>query len=136
MQSIEIDFEVFKALTAQREVESDTYNDVIRRLLGLDSKNANLSPLTGDGPGEGFALRGLTLPNGTKLRVGYKGQLHTAEIRDGRWIDEHGVEHQSPSAAASSITQTNVNGWRFWEVKRPSDTDWRKLDSLQRVRLL
>lgn len=34
---VEIDFEVFKALTALRENESDSYNAVIRRLLGFPS---------------------------------------------------------------------------------------------------
>ena len=34
MPTIEIDFEVFKALTMQREAESISYNDVIRGLLG------------------------------------------------------------------------------------------------------
>ncbi|MGN6288592.1 MAG: hypothetical protein ACTHNA_04930 [Sphingopyxis terrae] len=34
---IDIDFEVFKALTALRQSESDSYNGVIRRLLGLSN---------------------------------------------------------------------------------------------------
>ena len=34
---IDIDFEVFKALTALRQSEADSYNGVIRRLLGLPS---------------------------------------------------------------------------------------------------
>lgn len=33
--NIDIDFEVYKALTAELESEQDSYNDVIRRLLGL-----------------------------------------------------------------------------------------------------
>jgi len=37
---IDIDFEVFKALTALRQSESDSYNAVIRRLLDLPSSNA------------------------------------------------------------------------------------------------
>jgi hypothetical protein len=37
MAMIEVDFEVFKALTARREQESVTPNDVLRGLLGLGS---------------------------------------------------------------------------------------------------
>lgn len=40
--NIEIDFDVFKALTALRESESDSYNAVIRRLLKLPGQ-ANAS---------------------------------------------------------------------------------------------
>ena len=39
MQSIEIDFEVYKALTARRTGEGDSPNDVLRRLLGLGQGN-------------------------------------------------------------------------------------------------
>ena len=36
MHTVEVDFDVLKALMTRREVESVTYNDVIRRLIGLD----------------------------------------------------------------------------------------------------
>jgi hypothetical protein len=130
---IDIDFEVFKALTALRKRESHTYNDVLRDLLRLkpaadESSAPSASP-------KGLLLRGgLFLPDGTRLRVTYKGIEYLAEIRNGRWIDQAGTEHASPSAAAQHITKTNVNGWRFWEAKRPSDVDWRKLDTLSSTR--
>jgi hypothetical protein len=126
---IDIDFEVFKALTALRKRESHTYNDVLRELLKLGpSPNQAVSETAS---AKGLLLRGgLFLPDGTRLRVTYKGIEYLAEIRNGRWIDQAGTEHASPSSAAQHITRTNVNGWRFWEAKRPSDTDWRKLDAL------
>ena len=34
----------------------------------------------------------------------------------------------SPSAAAGAITETTVNGWRFWEGRLPGDKGWRRLD--------
>jgi len=143
---IEIDFDVFKALTARRKHERHTYNDVLRELLDLD-------PVLEEAPPEGslprvmsdladhmsrtmraapgtFVSRGLRLPDGTLLRAKYKGMLHRAEIVEGRWVDETGKEHSSPSAAATYITHTTVNGWRFWEARRPQDTDWRRLDML------
>lgn len=54
---IDIDFEVFKALTALRQSESDSYNGVIRRLLGLpssagDPNSAVLQALLGSTPEE------------------------------------------------------------------------------------
>jgi hypothetical protein len=143
---IEIDFEVYKALTVLRKHERHSYNDVLRELLELDpTVVAEVHPGSLPGimaqvadhfsnnllgaPGT-FVSRGLHLPDGTKLRARYKGGLYHASIVDGCWIDESGTEHSSPSAAATYITGTTVNGWRFWEAQRPTDTEWRRLDML------
>lgn len=131
MQQIDIDFEVWKELTLRRSSENVSYNDVIRELLGL-SPAASPAPgtvLFGEKP-PGYSFRNLFLPDGTKLRARYKGTTYYAEIRDGRWLDHFGKEHASPSAAANNITATSVNGWRFWEARRPQDTEWRKIDAL------
>jgi hypothetical protein len=130
---VEIDFEVFKALTAKRVDESHTYNDVIRELLGLTSDSSNAAKEGAAGVAGGkrnFESRDLSLPHGTLLRATYKGRSYAARIEDGRWIDDEGVEHSSPSAAARHITGNNVNGLRFWQGKRPNDTGWLNLDIL------
>jgi hypothetical protein len=131
---IEVDFEVFKALTARRRHEGHTYNDVVRELCGLparDSKEIEIIPAARP-PGQkrSFVSRDLSLPHGTQLRATYKGTSYCARIDDGRWIDEDGVEHRSPSAAARYITGNNVNGLRFWQGKRPDDQGWLNLDVL------
>lgn len=138
MQQIEIDFEVFKALTALRKSENHTYNEVIRDLLGLRrTLSGNISAafvgfndLVGPSGRSGFVASGRFLPDGTILRARYKGKQYEGFIRDGRWFDGRSKEHSSASAAARDITQTNVNGLTFWEAKRPSDTDWTKLVGL------
>jgi len=131
MQQIEIDFDVWKELTLRRSSENVTYNDVLREMLGLEATFGRQLEvaLSGKKP-NGFIFRGLFLPEGTKLRAQYKGGLYLAEIRNGRWLDESGAEHTSPSAAATSVTGNNVNGWRFWEARRPQDSEWRKIDAL------
>ena len=118
MARINVDFEVFKELTARRASESVTYNDVIRELLGLKSGAA-----TTPKPNGVWAYRGVQLPDGTQLRATYKGQTYTAEIRGGSLMLD-GQRQTSPSAAASYITKNNANGWDFWEVKRPGDASW------------
>jgi hypothetical protein len=141
VQQIDIDFDVFKALTALRQSEHHTYNEVLRDLLGLERTfgrklGDSMSVMTralGPAGGSGFVSRGLYLPEGTMLRAKYKGVRFTASITNGRWRDADGNEHGSPSAAAQAITHTNVNGLRFWEAKRPSDVDWRRLDALPRA---
>ncbi|HEX8573511.1 MAG TPA: hypothetical protein VF759_12255 [Allosphingosinicella sp.] len=142
--SIQVGLTVYKALTARLE-EGLSYDDVLRELLALDSvvEPEPDDPLglreLGDGiqralhakSGKGgFFSRGLWLPNGTRLRARYKQRQFLAEICDGNWVDEHGHRHTSPSAAATAITRTNVNGLRFWEAMRPLDPAWRRLDAL------
>lgn len=136
---IEIDFEVFKELTARRQTEAHTYNDVLRDVLGLFPANSQPTSLSqsvsgGDAmhPPAGLQLKGLFLPDGSLLRADYKGRRYTAQILGGQWIDSSNNQHTSPSAAAWAITNTNVNGWRFWYAKRPSDQEWRKLEVLQK----
>jgi hypothetical protein len=126
MVAIDIEFDVFKTLTNARESEADTYSDVIRRAFQIPS-TAEVAPAS---PGANF--KGVHLPEGTDLRATYKGKQHTAKIQNGRWVSEQGEVRNSPSQAAWYITESGVNGWMFWEVKRPSDANWRLLDSLRR----
>jgi hypothetical protein len=44
MVALDVDFEVFKALTNRRATESVTYNDVIRELLGLGKNGLAPTP--------------------------------------------------------------------------------------------
>ena len=139
--AIDVDLDVFKALTALIQEEGQAHNDVFRELLNLDS------PVEADIPSPDivpvneilvrrvlyagqFYSRGLVLPSGTELRARYKGQQYLAKIENGKWVGLDGLEFTSPSAAASAITGTTVNGWRFWEAKRPGDRGWRRLDIL------
>ena len=150
MLEILIDFEVFKALTAKRLTEHHTYNDVIRDLLGLDSLTEEPelieSIIDDSGPvknqpsgiggglidwSTGFSARGIFLPNGTAIKATYKQRQYIGKIEKGEWIDADGKSHSSPSAAAKSVTGSNVNGLRFWQVKRPIDTEWYRLDLLK-----
>ena len=130
MPTIEIDFEVFKQLTLRRETESVTYNDVIRRCLGLlddgPRENASQSPKTS----KSWLYKGVRFPSGTELRAHYKGVLYSAAI-DEQGILVNGDRASSPSDAARLITNNNVNGWNFWEVRLPDDSRWRVLKSLR-----
>lgn len=129
MATIEIDFDVYKELTVRRVTEASTYNDVLRELLGLAIDTTTSESRTA--VSGGLELKGVFLPDGTQLRVTYKGKTYTAEIKNGEWVGSDGVQRATPSDAACAITQTNVNGWRFWKVKRPSDRDWIVLNALR-----
>lgn len=162
---IEIDFEVFKALTALRTGESDTYNHVLRRVLKLpppsavdEIVNALANVSTGTSPPTkrgglfgagtnalagrsangllaaalgGVWYSGVHLPEGTLLKATYKGSQYEAVIRGGKWVGLDGIVRSSPSDAASAISNTNVNGWRFWHALVPGSTEWVRLDELR-----
>lgn len=140
--NIAVDLDVFKTLTSMIEAEGQDHNAVLREILRLDSpveaevestidrindRLAHFSAATYDG----FFSRGLLLPDGTVLKARYKGLEYSAAIQNRKWINADGREFGSPSAAASAITGTTVNGWRFWEAKRPGDRGWRRLDVIQ-----
>lgn len=125
MATIEVDFEVFKALTNRRATEAVTYNDVLRELLGLQG-----APTTPMATGPGWTWKGVTLPEGTEMKAEYKGRAYTAKIENGKWVQD-GKTHTSPSAAAHAITGSGINGWWFWFVKRPSDTAWQQMGKLR-----
>ena len=143
---VELSFENWKRLTTLLLDEQDSYDAVIARLLAnepgmpvlpacLDlsgSSDSGALRQNSDLSGDGAYFKNVFLPEGTKLRATYKGKAYFATISDSRWMDsESGLQRTSPSQAAYEITKSGVNGWRFWMVKRPDDSDWMSLDSLR-----
>jgi hypothetical protein len=136
---IDVSFERWKALTALLRDENDSYDAVIKRLIedsandgrpaGADDSKRRQPLASGD---SGAYFKDVFLPNGTELRATYKGKTYFAEISDSKWIDcESREPRTSPSQAAYSITNRNVNGWLFWVVKKPGDDGWRTLNALR-----
>jgi hypothetical protein len=146
--NFDISFENWKALTALLTDENDTYDNVISRLLPKKTlfalASTSIKPAIGyasttndtDNSG-GAYYKNVFLPNGTDIRADYKGETYFSKISDRKWIDcKTGEERTSPSQAAYSITGSGVNGWLFWLVKRPQDSQWISLDSLRSGRKL
>ena len=136
-RSIEIDFDVHKRIETERRSFSETPNDVLRRLLGFPPKvrtsGKDQVVLANSGSWTGKRVR---LPAGTQLRMEYNGQQHVGEILDGLWSVE-GERYNSPSAAAGGVARTragtkpSLDGWIYWEVKRPGDDDWIPIKALR-----
>ncbi len=133
MATIEVDFEVFKELTARRTSESITENDVIRELLGLN-RAAPVAPYQPKAVEAGrfpWVGKGVSFPHGTEFRATYKGQLYTGKVENGALVI-NGERFTSPSAAAVSITGNPVNGWRFWECLLPGTSRWKVIANLRK----
>jgi hypothetical protein len=120
--TLEVDFDVFKALTVRRRSEDHTENDVLRELLGLSETGAYSGP-SDTSNCDGFAADGFVFPNGTQLRGSHCGAMIRGNIENGR-IVVRGEAFGSFSAAARKITGYNVNGWKFWECKFPGESEY------------
>lgn len=138
MHTIDIDFDVFKKLTSMRETEAMTYNDVLRRLLGLDvpseihsikevSPPVSASQLTSGS----WTVKGVTFPAGTEFRASHKGNVILGRVEVGALV-VNGKRFESPSAAAGEITGNSVNGWIFWECKKPGSNSWQMIKSMRK----
>ena len=136
---IEVSFANWKALTALLRDENDTYDAVIKRLLGESESWTPAHEVTEserlDLPTDASAgayFKDVFMPNGTEMRATYKGETYFAKISGSKWVDcGTGETRTSPSQAAYSITGRTVNGWLFWNVRRPNDDGWRTLNALR-----
>jgi predicted CopG family antitoxin len=131
MNTIEVDFDVYKQLTIRRETEDVSYNDVIRELLGLSKAKAiKLEKIINSAQSD-WVSKGVRFSVGTEFRANYKGQMRTGSVENGALV-VNGVAYESPSAAAVAVTGSAVNGWRFWECKLPNKSSWQLIESLRR----
>jgi hypothetical protein len=133
MNTIEIDFDVYKALTVRRMNESMTYNDVLRELLGLGAVVNQDQPSRAEGSefaSGDWVVKGVRFPVGTEFRSTHKGQMVTGVVQAGGLL-LRGKRYETPSSAAMSITETSVNGWIFWECKLPGKP-WQLIKSLRK----
>jgi hypothetical protein len=136
-RTIEIDFDVHKCIEAERRSFDEPPNVALRRLLRL---GAPAKPVTVSSAetGEPWKGDGVILPHGTALRMPYdRGtQKYKGRIENGKW-HINGKNFESPSGAASELAvtkkgkATKLNGWNYWEVKRPGDSQWIPLRALR-----
>ena len=130
MPTIEVDFDVFKALIARRPTEEISENDVLRQVLGLPIRKAGQTQPTVAAPGDWIA-KGVRFPAGTEFRATYKGQTYLGRVEGGA-LALNGKRYDSPSAAAVAITDNPVNGWTFWECRLPGQGGWKILKALRK----
>lgn len=131
MRTIEIDFDVYKALMIQRETEEVTFNDVLRKILGLEPAKGPEPKTSASETGSPWVSKGVSFPEGTEFRATYKGKVYNGTVKNGALVI--GIKkYKSPSAAAIDITGTSVNGWRFWECRMPGSQGWKLITNFRR----
>jgi len=130
--SPDIYFELSHFLAEQGASEDPT--DMIEQAVRYWMENAewkeDLIPSKRE-PQRGYRWKTLFLPEGTKVRMRYKGQYYYGEVIG----DELHVDGKptSPAEFTLKITKTSRNAWRDIEVMRPVDKVWRLADTLRVV---
>lgn len=159
LRRIEIDFDVHKKIEEARRSFDDSPNAVLRRLLDIIDDDPPTSQhlahvddgqilsgeslefmsgrsLSTDDSEQSWWGKGVTLPHGTELRMEYRGRFYTGVIDNGRWMVE-GERFGSPSKAAGGVARTKdgkrpqLNGWIYWQVRRPGDEEWIPISQLR-----
>ncbi len=75
-------------------------------------------------------LKGL-LPEGSHIKSTYKGRQTEGEVDAEGRIMLNGKSFNSPSTAASSVTNRAMNGWTFWKFQDPNG-QWVLIDTLRK----
>jgi len=130
MRAIEVDFDVYKALTLRRPNENVTENDVLREILRLPPKHQSTALVGAPTPAD-WVTKGVRFSVGTEFRASYKGQTYLARVDSGALV-LNGDRFDTPSSAAMSITRNPVNGWTFWECRLPGQASWQMIKALRK----
>ncbi|MBI5311699.1 MAG: hypothetical protein HZB28_00905 [Methylocystis sp.] len=137
LRPIEVDVDVYRFLESRRTSFTQSHNDILRAIAGL--KSIALAPQSpaGDSDHGDWSWKGVTLPNGTKLRMSYNGQTHSGEVVQGAW-HVGGAIYRTPSAAAGGVarsrkgTPVSLDGWGYWEIKKPGSDRWIRIEKLRK----
>ncbi len=137
LRTIEIDFDIHKLVEAERKGFSEPPYLALRRLLKLPPVSPHIPMLSAAvNARRPWSGDGVTLEHGTALRMRYNGRQHSGEIIDGKWSVD-GQIFDSPSGAASGVAitkkghSTRLDGWIYWEIRRPGEMSWTPIGTLR-----
>lgn len=70
--------------------------------------------------------KGALPPNGTLCRFNFKGENYNGIIKDGVFQVESYGSYNSFSSASGAVKGANksTSGWRDWELKLPTSSEW------------
>ncbi|HQA17287.1 MAG TPA: hypothetical protein PK680_02770 [Novosphingobium sp.] len=138
--TIEIDFEVYKLIEAERRSFSETPLSALRRLLKLPERQPQseyAQPIQSSG--KVWSDDGVVVPHGSRARMEYGrgSQRYEGQFLDGMLV-VNGSKFSSLSEAASALAKTkdgrstSLNGWNYWEVQFPESDRWEPMEHLRR----
>jgi hypothetical protein len=103
----------------------------VRDAIDYWLQNADWKPeLLSQSATRGYQWKSLFLPEGTEIRMSYKGTYHYAKVEGDQIIYEG--KTISPGSLANTITSSSRNAWRDLWIKRPDDKEWKLSDDCRR----
>lgn len=74
---------------------------------------------------------GVSLPDGTQLRMEYRGRMHYAYMHGGRFCVSGKFADSIAGADRLVSGGSSLNGWDYWSIRRPGDETWTLLRTLR-----
>jgi len=133
MEKIDIDWDIHKLIEAERRGFDEPPYLALRRLLNLpENENKPVIAETGDP----WKEQRVTVPHGADARMIYRGKTYEGRFLNGQLhTGGRAFERLSPAAHFVATTKSgkkpSLNGWNYWEVRFPGDTDWRSLKTMR-----
>ena len=127
--SVPVDTEQFLGLVDFLRSNGDPRDpvEVIGIAIEYWQDNASWKPeLLAVSENRGYQWKNLFLPEGTEIRMQYKGSYYYAKVEGDAIIYEGNPI--SPGSLANSITSSSRNAWRDLWIKRPQDREWKLSD--------
>jgi hypothetical protein len=136
LQSIDVDWDIYKMIQAERRSFNEPDYIALRRLLKLPAPK--MSPAPDAEHGLPWVEEGVEVPHGSLARMEY---LRGSQVYEGRFLNGklvvNGRSFDSLSAAASALAMTkdgskpSLNGWLYWKTQFPGEIRWRSLGAMR-----
>ena len=145
MRTIEVDWQVWQVIEAERRGFDEPRNVALRRLLGiappeLRPEGASDSPEVRQigVSSTSWNWKGVTLAEGTELRVAYSEVRADGHVARGQLIFD-GEGFKTPSQAVMAVvarrrrtsSPLSINGWQYLQVLLPGEDRFKPLSQLR-----
>ncbi|MGF6936987.1 hypothetical protein OKW41_006149 [Paraburkholderia sp. UCT70] len=127
--SVPVDVDLFLSLVDFLRSKSDSREpvEVISTAIEYWLDSASWKPeLLTESSTRGYQWKSLFLPEGTEIRMQYKGAYSYAKVEGDEII--YNGKSISPGSLANTIASSSRNAWKDLWVKRPDDKEWRLAD--------
>ena len=132
-QKMEIDFDIYKLIEAERRGFDEPQYIALRRLLKLPANQPTtkkaVQPSSSGAPWRGG---GIEVPHGSlaRMRYNYDRDLYEGQFLDGQLVVK-GQKFRSLSTAATELAGKSLNGWLYWEAQFPGVSEWVRLGDMR-----